>query len=66
LVILKEKLLAIKMTFEESIKQDLKILWTIKPRKLKRSIKHLIKNINDLSYKCEKIKLELMNHKVQA
>lgn len=56
---LKDSLHEIKMNYDESIKPELKILWTTKPGKLNRKLKHLSGNVKNLNTQCNRIKLKL-------
>ena len=56
---LKDSLHEIKKNYDESIKSELKILWTTKPRKLKRRIKRIAKDISHINTQCSNIELKL-------
>jgi len=59
----KDFLQEIKIKYDKSIKPELKILWTTKPRTLKRKIKYLLKNVKNLDIQCNKIKSKLKKEK---
>lgn len=49
----------IKKNYEESLKFELKILWTTKPRILIRKIKRITKDINHINTQCYNIEIQL-------
>ncbi|MFX1463181.1 MAG: hypothetical protein ACFFBF_09015, partial [Promethearchaeota archaeon] len=56
---LKDFLQEIKKDYDESIKPELKIMWTTSPKTLKRKISHLSENVKNLNTQCNKIELKL-------
>jgi len=59
---LKDFLQNLKKNYEESIKLELKILRTTKPRKLNRKIKRITKDIDHINTQCNLIELKLKDN----